>query len=312
MREWDAHRSGDGAGSGLFANGPAFSLLRDLIVRRTGVFFDDHKYDLLESRVRELMDARGIPSLLDYYYLLRYDPDADAAWREIMDRLAVPETYFWRQSEQFEALVDVVLPRLLEAPLGRPLRIWSAACCSGEEPLSLAMLLDERGWFDRASIEIVGSDASPALVDRARAGRYGERALRNLSAERREHYFRREGEAWRIDPALHARVSWTTANLVEPAEAGPLAGADVIFCRNVFIYFSDDAIRKVVRMFWERMSASGYLFLGASESLMRLSTDFAMEEVGAAFAYVRCAGFDAGPADAGALRRHSASTFRRS
>jgi chemotaxis protein methyltransferase CheR len=276
------------------------------------VFFDDHRYDLLESRVRELIDARGIPSLLDYYYLLRYDSDADAAWRELMDRLAVPETYFWRQSEQFEALADVVLPRLLEAPLRRPVRIWSAACCSGEEPLSLAMILDERGWFDRASIEIVGSDASQALVERARAGRYGERALRNLSAERRERYFRREGDAWRIDPALHARVSWTTANLLEPEEAGPLAAADVIFCRNVFIYFSDDAVRKVVRMFWERMSAPGYLFLGASESLMRLSTNFAMEELGAAFAYVRCADSEADPADAGALRRHTTFPSRRS
>jgi chemotaxis protein methyltransferase CheR len=306
------HRPGDGAGRGLSSNGPAFLLLRDLIARRTGVFYDDQKYDLLESRVDELMDARGIPSLLDYYYLLRYDPDSEAAWTELVDRLAVPETYFWRQPEQFEALADVVLPRLLEAPLGRPLRIWSAACCSGEEPLSIAMLLDERGWLDRVPIEIVGSDASQALVARARAGLYGERALRNLSPERRERYFHREGDVWRIDPTLHARVSWTTANLLDEAEAGPLAEADVIFCRNVFIYFSDDAIQKVVRTFGEHMPAWGYLFLGASESLMRLSTDFVMEEVGSAFAYRRCAGTQPGPTDAGASRRHIPSTSRRS
>jgi chemotaxis protein methyltransferase CheR len=279
-------------------------LLRDLIVQRTGNFFGEARFDLLEDRVGEVVAARGLPSLYDFYYLLKYDPGAPAVWRELMDRLAVPETYFWRQPEQFEALAEVLLPRFLGALDGRPLRIVSAACCSGEEPLSIAMALDEGGWFDRLPVEIVGSDASAALVARARSGVYGERALRNLSAGRRARYFRREGAGWRVDPALHARVRWTTANLLDPAEAGPLAAADVVFCRNVFIYFSDDAIRKVARTFAEGMHAPGYLFIGASESLMRLTTDFVMDEVGAAFVYVKNPA--AGPGTAGGARRPAA------
>jgi chemotaxis protein methyltransferase CheR len=149
------------------------------------------------------------------------------------------------------------------------------------------MALDEGGWWDRIPIELVGSDASEALVERARAGVYGERALRNLSPARRARWFRREQAGWRIDPALHGRVRWARANLLDEAQAGPLAAADVVFCRNVLIYFSDDAIVRVARMLARHMPDTGWLFLGASESLMRLATDFTMDEVGPAFAYVR-------------------------
>jgi chemotaxis protein methyltransferase CheR len=288
MREWNTPRSGAGAVPGRRSpSASALLLVRDLIVEKAGVYFGDNRLDMLEERLDEVVAARGIPSVLDYYYLLRYDPDAAAAWGELMDRLSVPETYFWRQPDQFEALVQVVLPRLAAARGGQPVRIWSAACCSGEEPLSLAMALDEAGWFGRVPIEIVASDASAALVARARAGVYGERSLRNLSPGRRARYFTREGTGWRIDPGLHARVRWATANLLDEAEAGPLACADVVFCRNVFIYFSDDAIRKVARMLAARMPADGYLFIAASESLMRLGTGFVMDEVGSAFAYIQ-------------------------
>jgi chemotaxis protein methyltransferase CheR len=288
MREWNTQRGGADAVPGRrSASATALLLLRDLIVKRTGVFFGDARLDMLQERLDDVVAARGIPSLLDYYYLLRYDPDADAAWGELMDRLAVPETYFWRQPDQIEALAQVVVPRLAAARAGRPLRIWSAACCTGEEPLSIAMALEEAGWFGRAPIEIVASDASAALVARARAGVYGERSLRNLSPARRARWFTREGTGWRIDPGVHARVRWATANLLDEAQAGPLACADVVFCRNVFIYFSDDAIRKVARMLAARMPADGHLFIAASESLMRLGSDFVMDEVGSAFAYLR-------------------------
>ncbi|HVG46044.1 MAG TPA: CheR family methyltransferase [Longimicrobium sp.] len=314
MTEWGPHRARAAAAGPRRpgASDAALTLLRDLIVQRTGVFYGEAKRALLEERLGELVAARGLPSLLDYYYLLKYDPDASAVWGELMDRLAVPETYFWRQAEQFEALAEVLLPRFAAA--GRPLRILSAACCSGEEPLSIAMALEEGGWFGRLPIEIVGCDASAALVARAQAGVYGERALRSLSPARRERWFRREGDRWRIDPALHARVRWATANLLEEAEVGPLAAVDVVFCRNVFIYFSDDAIRKVVRTFATRMRAPAYLFLGASESLMRLATDFTMGEVGAAFVYVRDPDPDGAPEPRppAAARRRAAHTPERS
>ena len=266
----------------------SFTLLRDLIVQRAGVYFADDKRDLLADKLSDLLAERGMTSYLDYYYLLRYDADADRHWSELMDRLAVPETFFWRQPEQILAVANVLAPRHFERRPDTPLRIWSAACCTGEEPISIAIALAEAGLLHRKPIEIVASDASRAMVERARRGVYGERSFRNLPAELRDRYFRRDaGPGWRVDPRLHERIRWTTANLVEPADVGPLAAADVIFCRNVFIYFSDERIGHVARLFSEGMGDEGHLFLGASESLTRLATDFELAEVGGAFVYVK-------------------------
>jgi chemotaxis protein methyltransferase CheR len=266
---------------------PAFVLLRDAIANRTGVFFGDEKRDLLADKLADLVAAHGMTSFLDYYYLLRYDADAERHWAELTDRLAVPETYFWRQHDQILALANVVAPAHFARSPGAPLRIWSAACCSGEEPLSLAIALAEAGLLDREPVEIVGSDASQAMVDRARRGVYAERAFRSLPAHLRERWFRREGDGWRVDPSLHARVRWDTVNLVDPAAVRRYAGADVVFCRNVFIYFSDETIERVARTLASGMPDEGVLFLGASESLTRLDTDFALVERGGAFAYVK-------------------------
>ncbi|HEX9109748.1 MAG TPA: protein-glutamate O-methyltransferase CheR [Longimicrobiales bacterium] len=271
----------------LGLTGDAFILLRDLVVERTGVYFDDSKRDMFADKMAELVVERGLSSFLDYYYLLRYDADAERHWLELRNRLAVPETYFWRQPEQIETLVQHLVPAHFRQPGARPFRIWSAACCSGEEPLSIAMALQEAGWLGRVPIQIVGSDASPALLERARRGIFRERAFRSLPAALRDRYFTAQGDAWRIDPALQAHVEWRTANLVETDEISALASSDVIFCRNVFIYFSDDAIRRVSGLFYERMPVPGHLFLGAPESLARLGSPFELREIGSAFVYVK-------------------------
>jgi chemotaxis protein methyltransferase CheR len=265
----------------------AFTLLRDLIAQRIGVHFGDDKRDLLADKLSDLLAARGMTSYLDYYYLLRYDADAERHWAELMDRLAVPETYFWRQPEQILALAQAVAPRHFARRAAAPLRIWSAACCTGEEPISIAIALAEAGLLHRRPIEIVASDGSEAMVARARRGLYGPRSFRSLPAELREKYFRPEGAGWRVDPSVHGTIRWTTANLVEPADVRPLAAADVIFCRNVLIYFSDETITRVARLFADGLPDDGHLFLGASESLTRLATDFELAEIAGAFVYVK-------------------------
>jgi chemotaxis protein methyltransferase CheR len=125
------------------------------------------------------------------------------------------------------------------------------------------------------------------MVERARRGLYGERSFRSLPAHLRERWFRREGDSWRVDPGLHGRVRWGVVNLVDAATVRSWAAADVVYCRNVFIYFSDETIGRVARALADGMPDEGVLFLGASESLTRLPTDFALTEVGGAFAYVK-------------------------
>ena len=195
------------------------TLLRDLVHERTGIFFDSAKVDLLMDKLSPLVVRRGFNSFLDYYYLLKYDDDAPAEWRNVMNAISVGETYFWREIDQVRALTETIVPHWFAAHPGKTLRIWSAACASGEEPLTIAMALDEAGWFDRASIEIHGSDASSAAIERAARGVYRERSFRNLSAERREKFFYPDSPTtWRVRPDLHARVSYSVANLMNEGE----------------------------------------------------------------------------------------------
>jgi len=264
-----------------------FHLLRGLIERRTGLSFDDSKRAVLADKLAEGLASLGLTSFLDYYYLLRYDTDAGAHWSRLMDWLAVPETFFWRQPEQFHALAEVIAPAHF-ASHDRPLRIWSAACCTGEEPISIALALAEAGLLGRYPIELAASDASSALVARARRGLYAERAFRQLPDALRDRWFRDVGGGqWQVDESLLRSVRYSLANLANPGEVAPLAAADVIFCRNVFIYFSDDAIRATVKLFAEHMPATGILFLSASEALARLGVNLELAEVANAFAYVK-------------------------
>ena len=254
---------------------------------RTGLFYDAPRLESMADRIAPLVSARGFGSFLDYYYLLKYDEGGTGEWDRVLDALSVPETYFLREADQLHAIVDVVVPELA-ARVSRPLRIWSVPCATGEEPLSLAMLLDMAGWFNRAAIELRASDASPALLEIARRGLYRERALRNLSTEIRDRYFTRAGDRWRVSDSLLARIhSWTRVNLSASHEVAPYAVADVIFCRNVFIYFSEEAIRRVTDTFADWMPVPGYLCVGAAESLLRITDRFDLERIGEAFVYMK-------------------------
>jgi len=265
----------------------ASTLIKSLINQRTGMFFDNGKTALLLDKLSPLVIERGFTSYLDYYYLLKYDATAFAEWQNVMNALSVQETYFWREFDQVRALVQTLVPQWHDRSGSSTLRIWCAACATGEEPLTIAIALNEAGWFERASIEIWASDASSKAIDRATGGVYKERAFRNLPAHLRERYFKSEGGGWRIRSDIHSRINWTVANLMEEDQIAPMASADFIFCRNVFIYFSENAISQVVRSFSRFIRPPGYLFVGAAESLLRMTTDFNLTEIDDAFVYVK-------------------------
>lgn len=261
--------------------------MRNLIHERTGMFFDNGKSDLLIDKLSPLVIERGFSSYLDYYYLLKYDVASRAEWLNVMNALSVQETYFWREIDQVRALVQTLVPQWQAKNPGSTLRIWSAACATGEEPLTMAIALSEAGLFDRTSIEIVASDASSKAIDRASNGVYKQRAFRNLPPHLRDRYFEPKGADWQVKSDIHQRIKWEIANLMNESEIAPLAAADFIFCRNVFIYFSESAITRAVRSFASHVRPPGYLFVGAAESLLRLTTDFILTEVDDAFVYVK-------------------------
>src|SRR4051812_38836385 len=187
----------------LGLSGSSFTLLRDLIHEHTGLFYENGKSDLLIDKLSPLVIERGFNSFLDYYYLLKYDAESEREWARVMNALSVQETYFWREMDQVRALVDVIVPQYFSDNAAQPLRIWSAACATGEEPLSIAMALNEGGWLDRAPIEIYASDASDAAIEKARHGVYRERSFRSLPPKLREKYFSEVKDGARITPALH-------------------------------------------------------------------------------------------------------------
>jgi len=263
------------------------TLIRTLINERIGMFFDNGKSDLLIDKLSPLVIERGFSSYLDYYYLLKYDSSARSEWQNVTNALSVQETYFWREIDQVKALVQTLLPEWFAKNGGARLRIWSAACATGEEPLTIAMALNEAGWFERVPIEIFASDASSRAVERAEKGVYKERAFRNLAAPLKDRYFEPDGPYWRVRRDLHSRITWSIANLMDESEIAPLATANFVFCRNVFIYFSENAIGRVVRLFSRFIRPPGCLFVGAAESLLRVTTDFVLTEVDNAFVYVK-------------------------
>lgn len=265
----------------------AFTLLRDMIHEKTGLFYEAQKRDLLGDKLASLVLNRGMDNFLDYYYFLKYDQQAELEWVKVMDALSVQETYFYREADQIKTLVDIVVPKYArENPL-QPLRIWSAACASGEEPLSIAMALEESGWFSRHPIEIYASDASTSALEKARGRLYRERSFRNLSPALSSKYFSKKDGLHEVSPEIHSRIRWSQANVFDEKDIFWLAGSHVIFCRNMFIYFSEQTIRKTVQFFSDRMPSPGYLFVGAAESLLKMTNDFRLENMGGAFVYVK-------------------------
>ena len=264
------------------------TLLRDVVHERLGLFYDDRRLDSMADRLAPRVAACGFDTFLDYYYFLKYDPRGAEEWHQVMDALSVPETYFWREIDQIQAIVNRVVPELVARLGGRVLRIWSVPCASGEEPLTLAMLLEQCGWFQRAPIEVHAGDASPAALRRAAQGVFRDRAFRVLPPALKERFFQPVEGGWRVDDQLHARVrSWHRMNLASPEDVALLRSSHIVFCRNVFIYFSDDVVRRTVDVLANVLPAPAYLCLGASESLLRLSQRFDLEEIGGAFVYVK-------------------------
>jgi chemotaxis protein methyltransferase CheR len=269
--------------SALPLSAQVFAILSSLIEERTGLHYELRERELLAERVSGRATERGFESLLDYYYFLRYDPNADAELALLSEALVVNETYFFRELAPLQVLVRELLPRLLARGV-RP-RIWCAACSTGEEPLTLAMLLDEAGILDR--VTLVASDISARVLAHAQAGVYRRRSLRSLPAGVVGRWLEGDEDGMRISPRIANAVAWRRVNLIDEQELAELGTFDVIICRNVLIYFRDQTIEKVVERLWQQLAPEGYLLVGASESLLRFNVPFSCEEQGGAFFYRR-------------------------
>jgi chemotaxis protein methyltransferase CheR len=262
---------------------PVLTLLASIVEERTGIHYDPTELEVLQTKAEMRAADAGFESLLDYYYFLRYDAAGGAEMDALTDALVVNESYFFRELAPLLHLVDgILLPRVARGV--RP-RIWSAACASGEEPLTLAMLLDDRGLL--GSVDVVATDISARALGKAAQGRYSPRALRDPPLpELAARYLRREADGSLLAPRrLFEAIDWRRLNLTDPAQVAAMAPFDAVLLRNVLIYFSDETAARVIASVSGALVRGGILFVGVAESLLRLGTSLACEEHANVFLY---------------------------
>ena len=287
-----------------------FVRFRDLIEDRCGLHFDESQRGSLSASLRARMQQSGLDQLDDYYDRLRGRPAPmiDEEFRKLINLVTVTETCFFRDPSQFRLLRRYILPTLLAARgpqrgsrAGGPalvaepkptLRIWSAGCSSGEEAYSIALTLWDMGLYlayPDWTFEIVGTDVNTAVLDAARRGVYSARALRNVEGDWLERYFRPDGPNFRLNEEVKRGVRFEYGNLTQAAIPRPSSGHDIVFCKNVAIYFRREVTHRLVRRLYEALADGGYLLLGHSESLWQMDDGFALVEHEGAFCYRKTA-----------------------
>ncbi|PLX82193.1 MAG: chemotaxis protein CheR [Desulfuromonas sp.] len=263
-------------------NDEEFRLLRDFVYQYCGMFFKDESKYLLQKRLGRRLQHHRLRTFREYYYLLRYSPNKDQELTELINLVTTNETYFFREEFQLKTFVADVLPEVRErkqAQGQKRLRIWSAGCSTGEEPYTLAMLMMEDGKWDDWQVDIIGTDICQRVLQSARQGVYSESAFRSTERYFRDRYFQKEGARYRIEDRVKKWVTISHLNLLDAPRVSLLGYLDVVFCRNVIIYFDAAAKRKVIDAFYQRLHPEGFLLLGHSESLMNLSNAFQLRHL---------------------------------
>jgi chemotaxis protein methyltransferase CheR len=265
-----------------------FERLRKIIYDRSGIHFPENKKYVLESRLsRRLMDLE-VDDYDQYVSFLTMGPYKDDEFQEMFNFITINETSFFRNEPQLEVFEKRALPALLEARAGvKRLRVWSAACSTGEEPFTIAIMLHRTLGIRLAdwTIEILGSDISEKALSVAAEGKYTDYAMRSTSPLIAQRYFRKEGLYWVIDPGVRSMARFEVHNLKDRLAAKRHGKWDAIFCRNVMIYFDDAMKKQVVGTFAEQLADDGWLFIGHSETLRGVSDAFEQVNVPQGFCY---------------------------
>ncbi len=270
-----------------------FRLIRDIIRDYCGLYFDDGSKYLLEKRLSRRIRNHHLSDFRDYYRFIRYDRNFEDELAAIIDVLTVNETYFFREQNQLKAFSEEILNELREKNHAtRSLRIWSAGCSTGEEPYTLAMLINEKGNFSGWDIEIYGSDINQRVLQTARKGIYRKNSFRTAEPYFVKKYFTDEEGSFRISDGIKKYVNFSYLNLLDPFKTKFLGKMDVILCRNVLIYFDGPSRKKVIENFYDRLVEGGYLLLGHAESLINVSTAFTLKHFKNDMVYQKPAGKD--------------------
>ena len=252
-----------------------YDSFRTFLEEACGIVLGDNKHYLVASRLNRLLKEMGLESVGELIAIMQKQPRSGIRER-IIDAMTTNETFWFRDNHPYTLLKELVFPEIAKKRQSQ-VRIWSAACSSGQEPYSISMIAQEymqsRPGSLANNIEIVGTDISPTMLALCRTAKYDALALsRGLSPERKQRFFTKEGDFWEVKEEIRKRVRFTEINLMNSYSS--LGKFDVIFCRNVLIYFSADLKKDILRRISQALTPGGYLFLGSTETIASYSEDF--------------------------------------
>lgn len=268
-----------------------FDKLTQQIYLRLGLYFEDKKTYFLQKRVEKRMAALGYQDPQEYVFHVCYADPEGCEMQALANLITTNETYMFREYDQLEAFANCCLPEVLSAKQSRgeqTLRIWSAGCSSGEEPYTLAIILQEvfpqcQYW----NCEIVATDIDENILAHASRARYWQRSVRDVPAEYLEKYFTNDGQSYTVRPKAASMVRFVHLNLHDRMAMRAMRNFDFIFCRNVLIYFDDQSRKTAVDHFYNSLNRGGYIFLGHSESVGRISNAFKLKRVEGHLVYAK-------------------------
>ncbi len=265
-----------------------FLKFQEFFYRKTGIRFEDTKRYFVDKRLIERIGQSGTRNFREYFSLLRFEADGTEL-QALVNLMTVNETYFFREDYQFDCLVKSILPEIVARKKDKaPIRIWALPSSSGEEAYTIAMCLIERwpGIRDH-DVEIISSDIDTGILAQAKAGLYSARSVAHVPEAYMRKYFTKKAAGFQIADDLRNAVEFTRVNLQDPADVRPYRHFDVIFCRNLLIYFDDLSRKQAAETFYDALCPGGFILLGHSESMSRISSLFQIRKFADAIVYQR-------------------------
>lgn len=263
-----------------------FLKFQEYFYRKTGIQFEHSKRYFVDKRLVERIEATGSDSFRSYFAMLRFQASGTEL-QALVNSMTINETYFFREEYQFHCLVNSILPEIVaNKKNGDPIRIWVIPSSSGEEPYSIAMCLLER-WpgIHKWDVEIISSDIDTKILAQARSGLYSERSVKHVPRAYMLKYFQQTPQGYQLNEDLRSAVEFTRINLMEASEVRPYRNFDVIFCRNLLIYFDDVSRKQAAETFYDALRPGGFICLGHSESMSRISALYKIRKFPEAIVY---------------------------
>ncbi len=263
-----------------------FVELKDIIYNNSGILFTEAKKYLMENRLSKRLSELNFTSFKEYIYYLKYDIKKRQELETMINLVTINETYFLRERGQMDYLVNTIVPDFIKEGK-RSIKIWSVPCSTGEEPYSIAILLTNAGLYNKINIDLIATDINSDVVELAKKGEYHSASFRGVPSDFIANNFIQEGQNYFIKDEIKHKVRFNTGNITSPSASMLVGKVDVIFCRNVLIYFDIEGKKKAVDMFHKVLNDPGYLCLGHSETLNRISEEFTMKNFGTGILYVK-------------------------